>query len=71
MTTSDFGQIDWRGWSNCAPLTGVNYPRVKAEIVRELQRLELVLNMIKTVEAERDAIASAGKRGQAKRAIMP
>src|ERR1700726_4377436 len=36
-------------------------PRVKAEIVRELQRLELVLNMIKTVEAERDAIASAGK----------
>lgn len=36
-------------------------PRVKAEIVRELQRLELVLNMIKTIEAERDAIVSAGK----------
>jgi len=36
-------------------------PRVKAEIIRELQRLELVLNMIKTIEAERDAIASAGK----------
>lgn len=36
-------------------------PRVKAEIARELQRLELVLNMIKTIEAERDAIASAGK----------
>jgi transposase len=36
-------------------------PRIKAEIERELQRLELVLNMIKTVEAERDAIASAGK----------
>jgi transposase len=35
-------------------------PRVKAEIARELQRLELVLNMIK-IEAERDAIASAGK----------
>jgi transposase len=33
-------------------------PRVKAEIVRELQRLELVLEMLKTVEAERDAIAS-------------
>jgi transposase len=36
-------------------------PRIKAEIVGELQRLELLLNMIKTVEAERDAIASAGK----------
>ena len=36
-------------------------PRVKVEIIRELQRLELVLNMIKTIEAERDAIASAGK----------
>jgi len=36
-------------------------PRVKAEIVRELHRLELVLNMIKTIELERDAIASVGK----------
>ena len=36
-------------------------PRFKAEIMRELQRLELVLNMIKTLEAERDGIASAGK----------
>jgi transposase len=35
--------------------------RLKAEIVRELQRLELVLGMIKTIEAERDAIASAVK----------
>jgi len=34
-------------------------PRLKAEIVRELQRLELVLGMIETIEAERDAIASA------------
>jgi len=34
-------------------------PRLKAEIVRELQRLELVLGMINTIEAERDAIASA------------
>ncbi len=33
--------------------------RVKAEILRELQRLELVLKMIKTIEAERDAIALA------------
>jgi len=35
--------------------------RLKAEIVRELQRLELILGMIKTIEAERDAIASAVK----------
>jgi len=34
-------------------------PRLKAEILRELQRLELVIEMIKTIEAERDAIASA------------
>jgi transposase len=34
-------------------------PRLKAEILRELQRLELVVGMIKTMEAERDAIASA------------
>jgi transposase len=31
-------------------------PRLKAEILRELQRLELVLKMIDDVEAERDAI---------------
>jgi transposase len=36
-------------------------PRVKGEIKRELQRLELVLNMLKTIEADRDAIAAAGK----------
>ena len=30
--------------------------RLKAEIVRELKRLELVIEMIATVEAERDAI---------------
>jgi transposase len=34
-------------------------PRLMAEILRELQRLELVIGMIKTIEAERDAIASA------------
>jgi transposase len=34
-------------------------PRLKAEILRELQRLELAIGMIKTIEAERDAIASA------------
>jgi hypothetical protein len=32
---------------------------LNAEIQRELQRLELVVGMIKTIEAERDAIASA------------
>jgi transposase len=34
-------------------------PRLMAEILRELRRLELVLGMIKTIETERDAIASA------------
>ena len=38
---------------------GRTLPRLKAEILRELQRLELVVGMIKTIEAERDAIASA------------
>src|SRR6516164_5951646 len=32
-------------------------PRLKAEIWRELQRLELVLQMIKTIEKERNAMA--------------
>ena len=36
-------------------------PRIKAEIVRELRRLELVLNMIKTIEAERDSLVLAGE----------
>jgi transposase len=34
-------------------------PRLKAEILRELQRLELAIRMIKAIETERDAIASA------------
>src|SRR5215472_13358971 len=34
-------------------------PRLKAEILRELERLVLVVGMIKTIEAERDAIAAA------------
>jgi transposase len=34
-------------------------PRLKAEVLRELQRSELALGMIKTIEAERDAIALA------------
>src|SRR6201993_688805 len=33
-------------------------PRLKAEILRELQRLELAIRMIKAIEAERDATAS-------------
>jgi len=33
-------------------------PRVRAEIRRELQRLELVLQMIKAIEKGRNAIAS-------------
>src|ERR1700747_2587853 len=38
--------------------------RLKAEILRELQRLELVLKMIQTVETERDAIVSAKSKSQ-------
>jgi len=34
-------------------------PRLKAEILRELQRLELAIEMIKAIEGERNAIASA------------
>jgi transposase len=41
-------------------------PRLKAEIMRELQRLELVLGMIETIEAERDAIASVKATAKAK-----
>ena len=37
---------------------------LKAEILRELQRLELVLGMIHTIETERDAIASAKSKSQ-------
>jgi Transposase IS116/IS110/IS902 family len=36
-------------------------PRLKAEIVREIKRLEVVLEMISTVEAERDAILTEKK----------
>src|ERR1700747_302705 len=45
-------------------------PRLEAEILRELQRLEIVIGMIKTTEAEREAIASANtetERGSAKK----
>ena len=31
-------------------------PRLKAEIIRELERIDLVLRQIATVEAERDAL---------------
>ena len=45
-------------------------PRLEAEILRELQRLEIVIGMIKTIEADRDAIASANtetERGSVKK----
>ena len=43
--------------------TGDQLPRrLKEEIKRELRRLELVLEMIKAIETERDAIASAKAR---------
>jgi transposase len=34
-------------------------PRLKAEIARELRRLELILGMLKEIETERNAIAAA------------
>src|ERR1700757_2403899 len=37
---------------------------LKTEILRELQRLELVLGMIQTIETERDAIVSAKSKSQ-------
>jgi hypothetical protein len=46
-------------------------PRLEAEIVRELQRLELVLGMIETIEAERDAIASAKTSGSGQGQVHP
>src|ERR1700760_2724083 len=45
-------------------------PRLEVEILRELQRLEIVIGMIKTIEAERDAIASTNtetERGSVKK----
>jgi transposase len=38
-------------------------PRLKAEIVREIKRLECLLEMIATVETERDAILESEKSG--------
>jgi transposase len=54
MTTNRCVATACGGWNDCTPPMVV-----RAEIVRELQRLELVLRTIKTIEAERDAIASA------------
>jgi transposase len=39
-------------------------PHLIAEVLRELQRLELVLGMIQTIEVERDAIASAKSKSR-------
>ncbi len=38
--------------------------RLKAEILRELRRLELVVGMIQTIETERDAIVSTKSKSQ-------
>jgi hypothetical protein len=59
--------LGWRGgiavrvFTDDARSAGDHLGAAGAAIVRELQRLELVLNMIKTIEVERDAIVSAGK----------
>src|SRR5438132_9308651 len=56
----DYAPIRKDRWRRLDSLrTGDGRPlpaRLKAELVRELKRLELVLEMIATVEAERDAI---------------
>jgi transposase len=36
-------------------------PHLKAEIIRELDRIELVLRQVAAIEAERDALAGCGK----------
>jgi hypothetical protein len=59
MTTSQCGQSQWLGWSNSAPALDASYRH--GDQALELRRLELVLGMIKTIEAERDAMASAKK----------
>ena len=57
ITTPRCGRTVWHGSMNCAPAMDAHYQRaLKAEIVRELKRLEVLLEMIATVEAERDAI---------------
>src|SRR6478672_572946 len=48
----------WRAWSNCARRRASHFRRaLKSEIKRELHRLELVVEMIASLEAERDIIA--------------
>lgn len=61
----DYVPLKWDRWARLDELrTGDGRPwpsRLKVELERELERLELVLEMIATVEAERDAIL-ANKR---------
>jgi transposase len=52
LRTDRFARLDALRTGDGRPLP----TRLKAEILRELKRLELVLEMIETVEAERDAI---------------
>src|SRR5215469_6933432 len=60
MTTNLCAAIECSSWNAFAPLMAGRCRRgSRRKIQRELQRLELVVGMIKTIEAERNAIASA------------
>ena len=47
------------GWRRCRLATAVAPQRLKAQICRELDRLEFLLAQLKAVEAERDALLEA------------
>jgi hypothetical protein len=44
------------GWRSCKQATAGRPVYLKAQIIRELDRLEVVLEQLKTVEAERTAL---------------
>src|SRR5271170_2479270 len=54
--TSRCAGIDAERWRRFARATGARWARMKAQIGRELDRLELLLDQIAAVEAERDAM---------------
>src|SRR5271170_3869684 len=70
--TSRCAGIDAERWRRFARATGARWARMKAQIGRELDRLELLLDQIAAVEAERDAMlareAEAKAAQDAKRA---
>ena len=51
--------IGERGWMRFRLAMGAACQHLKAQVCRELDRLELLLEQIKAVEAERDALLNA------------